>query len=456
MKTLLSGGIIYTFSPTRRRIFGGYLGIEDGRILFVSEEKPQWFVADRTINCHGCLVLPGFIDCHTHLAENLFKGLMDEVEFEGLFYTTLFRWEARLDPEMVYWGSLAGALDALRCGVTTVADMYHHAAATAKAVCDAGLRGYIGQKVLGFSLEQPPRQSGGKVDYNFSFSSFSRQLDEALSFAEEWQGADNGRITTSIAPHATNTLNREMFVEVASQARKNKLGIHLHLAQMASEQEAIATREGMGCVEFLADVGLLEVPVLGAHAIFLEDREIKLLKQYGVSISHNPVPNAKDAAVVAPVGAMLAAGVKIGLGTDAFQMNMLETARFAALINRVKTGRPGYLPAEEALAMATIGGATVLGLEHEIGSLEVGKRADVVVFDLQLFNTQPAHDPAKSLLYYGDTSNIKMVIVDGRVIYEHGEYSMIDKQLVQREFQQASTRLKTQLKCTANDGQGVE
>ena len=152
MKILLSGGTIYPFEDSQRYIPKGYLGIDETQILFVSEEKPRNFPADRIVNCQECLIIPGFVNCHTHLAENVFKGLMDEVDFEGIFYTTLFRWEAQLDPEMVYWGSLAGALDALRCGVTTVADMYHYASSTAKAVSEAGLRAYIGQKILGFSL----------------------------------------------------------------------------------------------------------------------------------------------------------------------------------------------------------------------------------------------------------------------------------------------------------------
>ena len=445
MKTLLFGGSIYDFSPERRRILDGYLGVEDGRIAFVSPERPQEFVADQEIDCRGCLILPGFVNCHTHLAENLFKGLMDEVAFEGLFYSTLFRWEGMLDSEMVYWGSLSSALDALRCGVTTVADMYHHAEATARAVCDAGLRGYIGQKILGFSFDRPPELVNGEVNYNFDFSAFSQQLDSALSFASQWQGKCDGRITTSIAPHATNTLDRRMFAEIARQARKHDLGVHLHLAQMASERETIIAREGMGCVEFLADVGVLEGTVLGAHAIFLEEQEVGLLRKYGVSISHNPVPNAKDAAVVAPVPAMRSAGVRIGLGTDAFQMNMLETAHSAALLNRVQLGDPNYLPAEEALAMATIGGAETLGMEQEIGSLEAGKCADIVVFDLSSFNTQPLDDPLKNLFYYGDVSNVKLTIVNGKIVFKDGIFPGVEENRVKKELKRISVQLRSKI-----------
>jgi len=445
MKILLSGGIIYPFADSQRCIPKGYLGINETQILFVSEEKPRNFPADRIVNCQECLILPGFVNCHTHLAENVLKGLMDEVHFEGIFYTTLFRWEAQLDPEIVYWGSLAGALDALRCGVTTVADMYHYASSTAKAVSEAGLRAYIGQKILGFSLDSPPHQIDHGINYNFDFLAFSKQLEEAITFALNWRGVSNGLITTSIAPHATNTLNREMFAEVADQARKNSLGVHIHLAQMLSEQETVEAREGMGCVEFLEDVGLLEVPVLGAHAIFLRDEEIRILHRHGVSISHNPIPNAKDAAAVAPVSELRKEGVKVGLGTDAFQMNMLETARFAALINRIKTGKPDYLPAYEALAMATIDGARALGLDNEIGSLEIGKKADLIVFDLHHLNTQPVLDPIKNLFYYGDISNIKLVMVDGKIVFEEGRFPFISEELVLREFARASAKLRSRI-----------
>ena len=445
MKMLLVGGTICPFDSSRQCIQDGYLGIKDERIAFVANEPPDNFQPDRVIDCQGTLILPGFVNCHTLLAENLFKGLMEEVSFEGLFYTTFFRWEGLLDPEMVYWGSMAGALDALRCGVTTVADMYHHASAIARAVSDVGIRAYIGQKILGFSLEKPPCQTEYGINYNFDFAAFTDQLDSAIKFAKTWHGAGDGRITTCLAPHATNTLNREMFTEIARRAKAEKLSVHLHLAQMESERAEIQRREGMGCVEFLEDVGLLERPVLGAHAIFIDKAEIEILRSHNVAIAHNPVPNARDAAVVAPISRMRERGVTVGLGTDTFEMNILETARFAALINRVKTGNPGYLSAYEVLSMATIEGAKALGLDKEIGSLEAGKKADVVVFDLNRFNTQPARDPLKNLLYYGNVSNVKTVIVDGKVLLENGNFLNVDVRRVAEEFDHACSVMKDRI-----------
>ena len=453
MRILLAGGTICPFDRSHRFIPHGYLGIEDGRIAFVSKESPENFEPDRVIDCQGDLILPGFVNCHTHLAENLFKGLMEEVNFEGLFYTTLFRWESLLDPEMVYWGSMAGALDALRCGVTTVADMYHYATATAEVVSEVGIRGYIGQKILGFSLERPPRQVEHGIDYKFDFSAFSTQLDAAVEFARKWAGKANGRITTCIAPHATNTLNREMFAAIAERAAAEGLSIHLHLAQMESERETIQAREGMGCVAFLEDVGLLDQPVLGAHAIFIDEEEIEILHRNNVSVAHNPVPNARDAAVVAPIDRMRDAGVTVGLGTDAFEMNLLNTARFAVLINRVRTGRPDYLPAYDALAMATIEGAKALGLEQEIGSLEAGKKADITVFDMSRFNTQPLRAPLKELLYYGDVGNVRMVFVDGEVVFEQGRFVRVDAERVRQELQRASDRLRARIDAFMRRGE---
>ncbi len=445
MRILLAGGTICPFDRSRSCISNGYLGIEDGRIAFVADTLPTGFLPDRTIDCRGDLILPGFVNCHTHLAENLFKGLMEEVNFEGLFYTTLFRWESLLDPEMVYWGSMAGALDALRCGVTTISDMYHHASTTAEAVSEVGIRGHIGQKILGFALKRPPHQTERGIDYNFDFSAFSVQLDAAVEFASAWAGKAGGRITTCIAPHATNTLDREMFAAIADRAAAEELSIHLHLAQMASEREAIRARERMGCVAFLEDVGLLERPVLGAHAIFVDEGEIEILRRNNVSVAHNPVPNARDAGVVAPINRMRDAGVTVGLGTDAFEMNLLATARFAVLINRVHTGQPDYLPAYDALAMATIEGAKALGLGKEIGSLETGKKADVTVFDMSQFNTQPAREPLKTLLYYGDTCNVRLVIVDGEVVFEQGRFVRVDAERVRHELQRASERLQARI-----------
>ncbi len=447
MRILLAGGVVCPFDSSQRCITNGYVGIEEERIAFVSEGLPAGFEPDRVIDCQGCLITPGFVDCHTHLAENLFKGLMEEIDFEGLFYTTLFHWESLIDPEMVYWGSMAGALDALSCGVTTIADMYHHASAIAEAVSDVGIRAYIGQKILGFPLRKPPSQAEYGIDYNFDFPAFSRQLEEAVRFASTWRRSAQGRVTTCIAPHATNTLNREMFIEIAERAAAEGLSVHLHLAQMASERDAVQARDGMGCVEFLEDVGLLERPVLGAHAIFVDDKEIQILHRHDVSISHNPVPNARDAATIAPVSRMRERGIKVGLGTDAFEMNMLQTARFAALVNRIQTGDPSYLTAYDALAMATIDGAAALGMDDEIGSLEEGKRADLIVFDLRHLNTEPAREPVKNILYYGDASNIRIVFVDGKTVLENGEFMSADVTAVERGFNRACAKLEDRINC---------
>lgn len=443
-KLVLQGGNIYPFDGSRRLIENGSVIISKGKLEKIETNLNQIPNSGRTINCRGCLILPGFINTHTHLAEYLFKGLMDEVEFEELFYSVLFPWESKLDPDLVYSASLAAGMDAIRCGVTTVADMYHHSDSTARALTKIGLRGYLGQKILGFPPDDPV-ESEGAESLNFSEQDFEEQLDESLNFALSWQGDSSSLVTTALAPHGTNTLTESMLKQVANQADRHDLGLHLHLAQTESELEQVKSRYGTSCVELLDRVGILDLPTLGAHALFIEEGDYEILQDSKLSVSHNPYPNAKDAGLVAPVSRLIEEGVTMGLGTDSFQMNLLETARLAVSIHRIQNRKPDYLPAHDALAMATIEGAKAIGQEDQIGSLIPGKGADLVVFDLSNVNTQPNFKPLKNLLYYGDTSNVKTVVIDGKIVYRDGDFAKIDPVRVKEDFHQASSEFLDRL-----------
>lgn len=437
MRLLLAEGTICTFDRDQRVISPGMIGIQDGLIQFVGESVLPDFVPDKTLHCAGDFILPGFINAHVHLGEHLLRGWMDERNFERLFYSRLFTWESALDPASVYCASLAAAAEALLGGTTTVVDMYHHAEATARAVQEIGIRACIGQKILGFSLKRPPQLTASGINYHFDQGAFRAQLEAACHFADEWHAAADGRITTALAPHATNTLTRSMLEEVAEAANNRSTLIHMHLAQTESEFEEVRSREGVGCVELLAQAGILQNRLIGAHAIFLAPDEEFLLSSHHAAVAHNPIANAKDAGLIAPIPRLRDAGVHIGLGTDAFRMDLLEAARFAACLHRTHAQDPTAFLAHDVLVWATSGGAAAIGMEDRIGSLEPGKQADIVVIDGSQIHSLSSGDPYTTVLYYGGTNTIRTVLVNGQIVVEQGNLVTLGIEEIRRQFEAA-------------------
>ncbi len=434
MKRAYLHGTILACDPAFAVHPDGVLAVEDRDIVSIGATLPEGFAPDETIDCTGWILMPGLVNAHVHLGEHLFRGWMDEVAFEGLFYSTLFRWEAGLTSDDVYCAARAAAVEAICAGVTTVADMYHHADATARAVSEAGLRGLLGQKILGFALERPPRETASGIDYRYDDAAFRAQLDAAEAFGNAWHGQAAGRIEAALCPHATNTLTAEMLRTVGRRARSLDLPIHMHLAQMASEQETVRERDGLGCVDLIDACGLLDCRFLGAHGIFVDDCELPRLARSSAAIVHNPIANAKDAGLIAPVSAYLRAGVRIALGTDAFCMNVLEAARFAACIHRTTMKDGTVFPAREILHWATLGGAEALGWDERIGSLEVGKAADFIALDASRIESLAVGDVHTRVLYYGSPDVVRLVVVDGRPILRDGRIATVDVSDVRSAF----------------------
>jgi len=436
MRRLFTHGTLLTCDRESTVFHDASIAVENGIILGIGPAVPVEFSPDETVDCTGCIVMPGLINTHVHLGEHLFRGWMDETVFEGLFYSTLFRWEGCLTPEDVLAAGRAAAAEAVKMGVTTVADMYHHASAAAEAVSDIGLRACVGQKVLGFSLDRPPHYLDGAVDYRFDRASFEKQLAAAVEFAEHWSNAAEGRITTALCPHATNTLTAEMLGRVGEVAAETGLPIHMHLAQMESERATVRERDGMGCVKLIERCGLLEGRFLGAHGIYVANSEMGLLARPQASVVHNPIANAKDAGLVAPIPALQAAGVRLALGTDAFRMDLLESARFAAYINRTTMGSGTAFPAKQVLRWATANGAAALGIDHVTGTLEPGKAADLVILDAARPESVASGDPHVQVLNYGSPDLIRRVYVQGRLLCRDGELTTASEEELSRALRE--------------------
>ena len=436
MKRLFVHGTILTCDADFAVFRDAFLATEGADIVYVGERVPPDFEADEIVDCARWTLMPGLINAHVHLGEHIFRGWMDEVPFEGLFYSTLFRWEAGLSSSEVLCASRVAAVESLKAGVTTVGDMYHHSDATAQAVADVGLRAVIGQKILGFSLDKPPRLVGNTIDYRYDDRAFGEQLKAAESFAEGWNGSAEGRISTALCPHATNTLTADMLARVGRSAQALGVPVHMHLAQMESERETVTQRDGMGCVQLLDHCGVLDGAFVGAHGIFVEQDEMRLLSRPSASVVHNPIANAKDAGLIAPIHAYQSANVHIALGTDAFRMDLLEAARFAAYIQRTTLKTGAAFSSREVLRWATVGGAQALGLAQRTGCLEAGKAADIIAIDMTRIEAQSTGDPAVQILNYASPALIRRVYVDGHLVCSDGEVASVSEYKLARDYRQ--------------------
>lgn len=420
MRKLLIKGctIVPVVGPVLAR---GAIAVEDDRLAYVGPETdlpPAW-EAEETIAAEDMVALPGLVNCHTHAAMTLFRGYADDLPLRRWLEEKIWPLEGKLDKEDIYWGTQLALVEMIRSGTTTFADMYFHMEVVAQAVVEAGLRACLSQGLIGMQDVLGLRLKAGE------------------SLAREWQGAGEGRITIMLGPHAPYTCAPDYLIKVAERAARLGVGLHIHLAETKQEVEEIRSKYGLPPVAHVAKLGLFQVPTLAAHCVHLTEEEIGILAQNEVGVAHCPESNLKLASGVAPVPALLAAGAVVGLGTDGAASNnnldLLEETRTAALLAKGISGDPTALKAEEALAMATINGAKALKLEKDIGSLEVGKKADIILLKTCGAHWQPRNEVVAHLVYSARGSDVDTVIVNGRVIMADGQLQTLDEERIYSE-----------------------
>jgi len=425
---LIENCAVLTFGEGVSIVQDGAIAIKEDRIIYAGPrgDVPDGFKPDRVIDGKDYLAMPGFVNCHTHAAMTLLRSYADDLPLMEWLEKKIWPLEARLTPDDIYWGTLLCCLEMIKSGTTAFADMYFAMDSVARAVEKAGMRASLSRGLIGVG---PEADSG---------------LEQSREFVEEWHGAAGGRIIAMLGPHAPYTCPPEYLKRVVKMAVNLDVGIHIHIAETEQELNDIKKQYGVSPVRLMKETGLFEVPVLAAHCVHVDDADIAMLAENKVKVAHNPESNMKLASGIAPVAKMLAAGVTVGLGTDGASSNnnldMLEEMRSAALLQKVAAMDPMALAAPQALEMATLAGAKVLGLE-DAGEIAPGKKADIILLNLKRPHLCPRHDLAAHVVYAAQSADVETVIIDGRVVMENRRVLTIDEEEVYNEVEKRAQRL---------------
>jgi 5-methylthioadenosine/S-adenosylhomocysteine deaminase len=405
---LVTGGTIVTMDGARTILDDGAVVVKGDTIIAVGQraELETKYAAAQTIDAKGKLVLPGFINGHTHVPMTLFRGIHDDVTLNDWLYKYIFPAEAKnVNEEFVRWGTRLAAAEQIRGGVTTFADMYYFEDAVAEETKAAGMRGVLGETFIDFPAPD------------------NKSETEALAYTEKflkkWQG--DPLIHAAAAPHSIYTCSQKTLQDAAALARKYHAPILIHTGEMKKEWDDSQKQNGMSPVQYLDKIGLLGPDVVSAHCIFVDEADRKTMAQRQVGCVHNPSSNMMIASGVAPVPEMRAAGVAVGLGTDGpagsnNDLDLMEEMDLAAKLAKITRMNPLALNAKAVVEMATIEGAKALHMEKEIGSLETGKKADLVVISLDKPNAVPMYDIYAQLAYALKGSDMETVVIGGRVV----------------------------------------
>ena len=413
---VITNGLVVTMDPGRVIVENGAVAIDGADIVAVgpAADVTARFRGRDTLDARGQIVLPGLINTHTHAPMVLYRGLADDLALSEWLEKYIFPAEAKtVSPEFVRAGTRLAALEMIQSGTTTYADMYYFEEEIARETKAAGLRGVLGQTVIQFPVPDARTPADG--------------LARAEAFINAYK--DDPLITPAVAPHAIYTLDAATLRAARDLSRRHNVPTLIHLAETADEVKNAEAQFKLSPVRYLDSLGFLGAGVLAAHGVWITEPDIALLKMRGVGISHNPESNMKLASGAAPIPAYLAADAAIGLGTDGAASNndldMFEAMRVASLLHKLQSGDPRAVGARAALEMATIRGARALGMESRIGSLEPGKRADVILVDISGARQTPMYDAISHLVYVVRGGDVRTTIVNGRVLMKDRRMSTL-------------------------------
>ena len=407
-----------------------WLSVKDSRITALGPGDPPQIRAWRCLNGHGGLAMPGLVNSHTHAAMALFRGLADDLPLKAWLEQYIFPAEGKwVNEEFVYWGTLLATIEMIHSGTTTFVDGYFFAEHIARAVGQSGMRSLLGQGILDFPTPD--------------FLSPSEALKKTEAFIEIH--ARSSLIRPTLFAHSVYTCSPNLLKQCRDLAERHGVPLIIHLAETKSEIEEVSKKYGKSPVNHMESLGLLSPSLIACHCVWLTEAEIDLLARRGVKVVHNPESNMKLASGVAPVPELLARGVTVGLGTDGCASNnnldLFQEMDSAAKLHKVHRLDPTVMPSSVVLEMATLGGARVLGLEKEIGSLEVGKKADIIVLDLNRPHLQPVYNIVSQLVYSAVGADVRDVIIDGKLVMHDRKLLTLDEETVLQKAQEIKGKI---------------
>ncbi|MDR5000348.1 amidohydrolase [Brevibacillus parabrevis] len=428
MKTLLIKGCHIMTMVEKEKPWIGDILIENGRIVRMAEAIEASASTDTVIEAKNRIAMPGLINAHNHASMSLLRAFSDDLKLMDWLDKKMLPAEARMTREDVYWGTLLGIAEMIASGTTAFADMYVHMDAVAEAVQDSGIRASLTRGLVFL------QDDGG------------RRMTEALDLIDKWSGAADGRITTMLGPHAPYTCPPQPLQEVSALARSRQIPLHIHLAETREEVVKVREKYNQTPTEYLHELGVFhDNHVLLAHAVHLDPEDIGRLRGMRGGVAHNPVSNLKLGCGIAPVTELLSQGVTVGMGTDgagsATTLDMFAEIKAASWMQKLHYGDPTVLPAEQVLRMATIESAKLLRIDHEVGTLEVGKRADLILIDTNKPHLSPLHDLHSLIAYSATGADVDTTIVNGEILMRNRELTLISWEEIQREAAVRAKRL---------------
>ena len=419
----------------RRDIVEGAVSIVGGRIAAVGADPGGRH--DTVLDAAGGYLLPGFIQTHIHLCQTLFRGSADDMPLLEWLKRRVWPLEAAHNPATLRAAVRLAAAELLLSGTTCVLTMetVHDTDVVFETLAEVGLRASVGKCMMDASPEAPARLQ----------EQTARAIDESLALKKRWDGRSNGRLRAAFAPRFAVSCSRELLESIAALSKSEQTIVHTHASESRDEVDLVRRLSGgRSNIEYLSDTGLATAQLCAAHCVWVDDREQGILAERGVKVLHCPGSNLKLGSGIAPVTEMRARGISVSLGADGAACNnrldMFDEIRLAATLQAMRTG-PGSLSARDAIWMATREGARALGLEHEIGSIEVGKRADLIIVDRDRPHLAPDRDPWSTLAYAARGSDVRLTMVDGEVLVDRFALTQLDPGVIAAEARTAAVAL---------------
>ena len=406
--------------------------IDGNRIVYAgAAAQAPVFISDETIDGTECLCMPGLVNLHTHTPMTFLRSVGADLVLDDWLHQAIFPLERQWDASLIRTANDLGCMEMLRFGTTSFNDMYFYTDEIAQSVRDNGMRALLGH---------------GIVDFDESCA----DMAEGVAMAEKWNHAANDRIRFSLAPHSEGATTPKLLKKVAETAKRMNLPIHIHVSETDFDLQGCIQRRGMRVPAYLEQLGVLDVPVIAAHCVWFQDEDINIFKKHGVTVAHNPISNLKLASGIAPVAKMLQADLAVALGTDGVasnnNLNLWEEIKLMPLLQKGTTLDPTVVTPAQVMASATVKGARAIGYE-DLGMLKPGYLADLILVNLHTPQMTPNLDLDSNLIYASQGSDVRLTMVDGKVLYRDGQFTTLKPAELLRQAQDGAVEMRRRLQA---------